>query len=280
MDWVEALNRALRYLEARLWEDISSDDIAAAAGFSSFHFQRAFTMLVGMSLGEYLRNRRLSLAGQRLAASDIRVLELALLCGYDTPEGFSKAFSRFHGITPAQAKRPGATLRSFQPLIIKITLEGGSFMDYKIEHMDAFCVLARATSVELETSNQICPRLWDEHFRDGWGETICGIYGICTNYDRAAKTMQYLIADPCSPDAPVPAGCERFTIPAGTWAKFQCVGAMPASIQNAWAKVYSEWLPNSDYRLDEENCDIEMYICGDTSSPDYREELWVKICKK
>lgn len=90
---------------------------------SGYQFHRTFSFITGMTTNEYIRKRRLTLAAQELQTTDISVIDAAYKYGYESPEGFSKAFSRFHGSTPKQAKKKGATLHLFNPLVIKIILE-------------------------------------------------------------------------------------------------------------------------------------------------------------
>lgn len=133
MDWVAGMQRAIDYIEAHLTEKIDYDTVAAQCFCSSYHFQRVFGILCGYTLGEYIRNRRLSLAGSELATTDIKVIDVALKYGYESPDSFAKAFKQFHGVLPSQAKNSGITLKSFAPLVLKISLEGGAAMNYRIE---------------------------------------------------------------------------------------------------------------------------------------------------
>lgn len=137
MDWVTGIQNAIDYIEDHITEPPEMEEIAKRSFSSAFHFQRVFSILCGYTLGEYIRNRRLSLAGAELANSRTKVIDVALKYGYETPESFAKAFLKFHGITPSQARRGGAVLKSFSRVSVKISLEGGSIMDYKIEHKDA-----------------------------------------------------------------------------------------------------------------------------------------------
>ncbi len=137
MDWITGIQNAINYIEAHLCEDIDYQQVARESFSSSFHFQRVFSVLCGMTLGEYIRSRRLSLAGTELATTGAKVIDVAAKYGYESPESFTKAFSRFHGISPSQARSNGATLRSFSRLSVKISLEGGSIMNYKIEEKPA-----------------------------------------------------------------------------------------------------------------------------------------------
>lgn len=104
MDWITGIQRAIDYVEDHITEPVDFEEVAKCAYSSSFHFQRIFSILCGFTLGEYIRCRRLSLAGSELLSSDEKIIDIALRYGYDTPESFSRAFTRFHGITPSQAK--------------------------------------------------------------------------------------------------------------------------------------------------------------------------------
>ena len=133
MDYITGIQKALDYIEEHLTEAIDFEAVAAVGCFSSYHFQRLFSLLSGYTLGEYIRMRRLTLAGQELCKGSSKVIDVALKYGYETPESFSKAFTKFHGVSPSEARRKGTALRSFSKLSIKVTLEGGSFMNYSIE---------------------------------------------------------------------------------------------------------------------------------------------------
>lgn len=133
MDWVIGLQKAIDYIEDHLTETIDYDVAAAQSFSSSYHFQRVFSILCGFTLGEYIRSRRLSLAGMELATSDVKVIDVALKYGYESPDSFAKAFQKFHGILPSQARSSGSNLRSFSRLVLKFSLEGGNVMNYRIE---------------------------------------------------------------------------------------------------------------------------------------------------
>ena len=121
MDWIKGIQRALDYTEAHLTEEIDYDAVAKEACSSSFHFQRVFSIMCAFTLGDYIRMRRLSLAADELVHSEEKVIDIALKYGYETPESFTRAFSRFHGITPTEA-RNGGTVKSFSRLSVKLIL--------------------------------------------------------------------------------------------------------------------------------------------------------------
>ena len=136
MDWVIGIQKAIDYIEVHLTDEIDYEKVAAQSYSSSFHFQRVFNILCGFTLGEYIRNRRLSLAGSELAGEDVRVIDVALKYGYDNPDSFARAFRKFHGVTPKVAKGGGCKLKSFSRLNLKISLEGGNEMNYRIEEKE------------------------------------------------------------------------------------------------------------------------------------------------
>ena len=133
MDWITGIQNAINYIEDHLTEELDYEQIAKESFSSSFHFQRVFSILCGYTLGEYIRNRRLTLAGTELVNTCEKVIDVAYKYGYDNPESFTKAFQKFHGITPSQARGSGAMLKSFSRLSIKVSLEGGGIMNYRIE---------------------------------------------------------------------------------------------------------------------------------------------------
>lgn len=141
MDWTEALKRAVNYIEEHLLEDISVNDIAENVYVSSFHFQRGFKLMTGYTINEYIKDRRLYLAALEYTGSDVKVIDLAYKYGYDTPESFTKAFSRFHGVSPSQFKRDTKKIKPFLPLKISISIKGGNDMDYVVEKMNSFSKL-------------------------------------------------------------------------------------------------------------------------------------------
>ena len=141
MNWITGMQKAIDYIEANLTEEIDYEKVAAESFSSSYHFQRVFSILCGYTLGEYIRLRRLSLAGAELANGKDKVIDIALKYGYDSPDSFAKAFQKFHGITPSQARADGSKLKSFSRLSIKISLEGGSIMNYRIETKPQFTLL-------------------------------------------------------------------------------------------------------------------------------------------
>ena len=141
MDWIIGIQRAIDYIEDNLTETIDYEEVAKKCYSSSYHFQRVFGILCGFTLGEYIRNRRLTLAGRELATTNVKVIDVAMKYGYESPDSFAKAFQKFHGILPSQARNNGSNLKSFSRLVLKFSLEGGTTMNYRIETKPALTLL-------------------------------------------------------------------------------------------------------------------------------------------
>ena len=142
MNWLESIEEAIDYMESHLKDDFSIEDVASHVYMSSGYFQKAFSMLCGFTVSEYIRNRRLAEAGMELLSSNEKIIDIALMYGYDSHDSFTKAFSRFHGVTPSALRRGGCTLKAFSLLRIQFVLGGGYIMDYRIEnrngHVEVF----------------------------------------------------------------------------------------------------------------------------------------------
>lgn len=285
MEWMKSISEAVEYIENHITENITADNVANHVCISSFYFQKGFSMLCGFSVMEYIRNRRLALAGGELATSNIKIIDVAIKYGYDSPDSFTKAFTRFHGITPSMVRKDGTIIKSFAPLKLKISLEGGYLMDYKITRKDSFTVLGVPKQFKYENAKQEIPLFWQEHYASGKGKYVCGMFGINIDEQMGCENFEYLIADIYNPVMDIPEGFVTKQIPAFTWAVFPCKGPMPISLQNVNTKIFSEWLPAlKEYEFAAGYC-IEMYDASDKypngiQDENYYSEIWIPIKKK
>jgi len=131
--WIEEIQKALNYIEENIYADIGAEDVSKIIHSSSDHFQKIFTIVTGFSVGEYIRNRRLSLAGQELIGGKSKVIDVAFRHRYETPESFSKAFLRFHGFSPSSTKMPRERFKTFSPITIQINIKGGFNMSVRLD---------------------------------------------------------------------------------------------------------------------------------------------------
>ncbi|MDE7195144.1 MAG: AraC family transcriptional regulator [Oscillospiraceae bacterium] len=288
MDWIRSFQRSVDYIEEHMTEPLEIGDIARVMNISGYYYQKIFNILCGFSVGEYIRNRRLALAGSELMTTRERVIDIALKYGYDTPEGFTRAFTRFHGATPSAVRR-GSPVRSFAKIHVTITMKGGSTMDYKIVTKESFKVLEKAEEQSIEDDRNLntIPQFWTRSHEDGTVKRLLEltvdrsyIFGICYgNSPSDKKTFDYSIAARVAEDfkeEDVPEGFRLSEIPARTWVVFECVGAMPGAVQELWHRIITEFFPSSPYKPTYE-MDIEAYTEGNMSLDTYKSEIWVPV---
>lgn len=287
MDWIGGLQQAIDYVEEHITEPIDYEKAAGQAFSSGFHFQRVFSILCGFTLGDYIRWRRLSLAGRELAEQKGKVLDTALKYGYDSPESFARAFTRFHGITPSEAKNGGA-LKTFSRLSVKITLYGGPTMDYRMETREAFDILVKKKSFpkNQEITSREIPDFWNSCHQDGTVKKLIGLipeqdtFGLMgiSRYDRNASDFEYGIGVHCKDNTPGQGEWTKERIPAHTWVVFRCVGTMPEAFLELYRYICTEFFPQSAYQPC--GVEIEAYPSDDVKNPGYTCELWIAVEKK
>lgn len=297
MEWTETLKRAITYLEDHLLEEDPAAGAAESAHLSPFYLQKGFKLVTGYSMGEYVRNRRLYLAGLEVIAGREKVIDLAYRYGYDTPESFSKAFSRFHGASPAQLRQSREKLVPFLPLQITLSIRGGQGMDFIVEKMESWQVIGVEREFSVDTSYQEIPRFWDAfieaHCAPLWAgkkpetaleKAVCecniGEFGVCVDDCGVPGRFRYLIAGKYD-GREVPEGLAVYTLPALEWAKFRCSGPMPEALQSVNTKIFREWLPgNPEFEI-AWGANVEWYSTEqDTDAADYESGIWIPVKRK
>lgn len=284
MNWVKIIEDAVEYIEGNITGDLAVSRIAKEVNTSAFYFQKGFSMLCGYTVGEYVRMRRLSIAGEELFSTDEKVIDLAIKYGYDSPDSFTKAFTRFHGITPTDVRRGGAVLKSFAPLHIKLSLEGGCVMEYRIEEKPAFKVMGISKDFSYENANVEIPKFWDEAFIQASERPVMGMYGVCFDEEMGGNQFRYMIADDLDAEQAERKHLDVQEIKAHVWAVFPCRGAMPLPLQEVNRRIFSEWLPASSYEI-AEGYNIEYYsnpadFKKGMQDPEYYAEVWIPVKEK
>lgn len=279
MSMLECMNTVISYIEEHLLEELHMPMIARAAGNVESDIQKTFYALTGISIVDYIRRRRLSLAGYELQKGKHSVLEVALKYGYTSPDSFTRAFRQMHGITPSTAKKEGCLLKSYGKITFILTVKGVNAMNYKIVKKEEMHIIGVKKWFSTENDSQLTeiPKMWDsitEELENRITELSNndGVVGLCA--DMYHDGFDYWIG--CMSDHQCPEDLEEITIPASSWAVFEVIGPMPNAMQEIWKRIYSEWLPNSGYEhamLPE----VEYYSAGDTMASDYRSEIWIPI---
>lgn len=195
MDGFQRMLDSIEHIENNLNSDLLIEDIAATACMSKFHFQRMFSMLTGYTVSEYIRNRRLTVAAQELVHSKAKVIDMALKSGYETPESFTKAFRRIHGVSPSAARKHGKSLKAYPKLSFQIQLKGDVEMDYKIVEKEAFSVVGKSiqtATIGGENHRRIA-ELWVASQQNGFAQKLdehagsLGLLGICIDFDSTQE---------------------------------------------------------------------------------------------
>ena len=296
MEWIAAMQQAITYMEEHLLEEINYEVVAKQVHTSGYEFHRAFSFLTGMTANAYIRNRRLSLAGREIVETDTKITDIALKYGYDTPESFTKAFTRFHGVAPKFAREEAAKLVLFNPLVIKIAVEGGKSMDYRIVQTkeQKFIALARSFSNEIinDEENHEIPDFWEECHDKNLVELLRNLrpdgkkdlYGLCTPTREGEDTFQYgigVVIDEETKDFDTEemksAGYCIWDVKPGSYVVFDCIGEDGDCISDTWSKFYKEFLPQVGYEAEAET-DYEIYF--ERGRKGLFCELWIPVKKK
>lgn len=281
MDWIKNLNRALEYIEENITDDLDHAKIANAANSSKFHFIRIFSILTGKTLGEYIRERRLSLASQDILHGDLKVIDVALKYGYEDAGAFSKAFKRFHGVTPTQAQCFKKSLKAVPPLKFIISVKGDEKVDYRIEKKGSFNVIGVSTDVTLKNGKnfEIIPKFWQESIGNGVvnkaleAKGELGIIGVIYDYNEDAEEFKYMIGTDSNNTSET--FSKSLKVDAHDWAIFSGKGDLPKSMQAIWEKIFNEWFPATNYQH-ADGPELEVYR-GPDNDGNEQYEIWIPV---
>lgn len=287
MQILEDMNHALDYVESNLLEKTNYEKIAQMACCSVYHFQRLFTLMSNLTLSEYVRRRKMTMAAFELQNSDIKIIDLALKYGYESPEAFSRAFQSLHGITPTTARCSGVSIKAFPRISFQLSVKGVVEMNYRIVEKEAFQVYGMEGIFKTDdenfgglsefwkekVSNGDCEALARSSGNKGRVNSVCGyekldegkyVYMLCVEKSFASNTEGYKVLD----------------VPKATWAVFEnephSIEETSEAIRHIVSRAYTEWLPTSCYDLIE-GFEFEKYFTKDGK---YFEEVWIRVSQK
>ncbi|MCL2361824.1 MAG: AraC family transcriptional regulator [Defluviitaleaceae bacterium] len=293
MEWLINMNNAICYIERNLAGKVSYEHAAQVACSSTYHFTRMFSYITGVPLSEYIRRRRLTLAALDLQTSDIKVIDVAAKYGYDSPEAFSRAFKKLHGVMPISAREVGVQLKTFPKMTLHIKIKGDTEMIYRIEEKDAFEVFGielRTTVIDGKCFEEI-PQFAVQCMEDGRyaallkaaGKGEDGISDVGVTYGHNPNgNMNYLMGCFKTSES-IPSIYTVLSAPKQTWAVFavdQSSNDEDTNMHNiheTWRRIYSEWFPTVSYEHTETGFDFEWYL-GDNESG-YGVEIWIPVVK-
>lgn len=289
MNTMKQLNEAMKYIEEHLLEEINFEHVSRIACCSEYHFRRIFSYLAGMSLSEYIRKRKLSIAASLLLSSKEKVIDIAFRLGYETPDAFSKAFQVMHGVTPSHLRKDTVMLKTFPPMTFQLTLRGGTEMDYRIVDKGSFYLMGVRGKIPLIYNGP------NPHTADVWRKlkqrdllilmeyTKIEPRGMLTAYgnfdDRSVEGTQLDLFVGVAMDEEMP---DRFKERYDVWLIEACTWAVFATIetrtQETWGRISSEWIHTSGYEMTNAP-EILWYDTYDDTNPDRKSEIWIPVKK-
>lgn len=256
---LQKLNRGIDYIEEHLSEELPLEAISRHVGISDYHFRTVFFHLAGISLSEYIKNRRLSEANKALLQGS-RVSDVAYQWGYQSLDGFARAFRKWSGFLPSEVMKKGVA-KSFPKLSFIITVTGGNSMEWKMVEKPAFYLagVSRRVPMQFEGVNQAIVELAQsitEAQREEMHalqnmeprEIINASYNADGGFVKEEGELTHLIGVLTTAQT-VGQGLVRVPVPACTWAVFPCEGPFPETLQRTMAGIYAQWLPTSGYEV-------------------------------
>lgn len=280
MDMLRGFNQALDYIEDNLENQIDLKEVAKRAYSSEYHFKRLFSLLSGITISDYIRRRRLTVAAAELKKSDIKVIDAAVKYGYQSPDAFARAFQSFHGVTPSAARDNEQSLKTYPKMSFQLTIQGGVEMKYRIVEKEPFKIVG--VKYEVEMADEVLSPSYGEMMENISEATMTDLasmseengYGIVhatadySENDTAQATFNQYIGAFSDDETD-----EYSTLKIGSykWIVFEAEGDWQ-QIEKTWMRIYTEWLPSASYELDS-----GPEILADKED---RSEIWITIKDK
>ncbi|RAO25615.1 Right origin-binding protein [Micromonospora noduli] len=282
---LDRLNEAMAYIERHLDQKIDVAELARIALTSEYHFRRLFSALAGMPLSEYIRRRRLTVAGADVLAGERTLLDVAVHYGYGSAEAFARAFHAVHGVGPGEARRTGAALRAQPRMSFRLTVEGSGSMEYRIVDKDAFALVGRKARVPLvhegmnpaivafirSIDKEATERI--EALSDQEPKGIVNVSDNLADSRQEGTELDYWHGVVTS--AAPPEDLDALPVQAGSWAVFTTSGAFPQAVQYLWRDVFTQWFPSNPYRSRPGPEISRVRVSADGTQADA--ELWIPV---
>jgi len=290
MDSLSRMNNAMAYIEEHLTEDIDYSKISKIAYCSEYHFKRMFSFLSGISLSEYIRRRRLTLAALDLKDRDLRIIDVAVKYGYGSADSFSRAFHSMHGILPSEARSENTQLKAYPRMTFQLSIKGGCEMNYRIVEKESFKlvgfkkrvpIIFEGVNPEIAKMTELLTPEVIKQLKSISNVEPTGIISASTNFsdgrmEEKGELDHYIGVATSSNES---SEFDVLIIDASTWAVFESIGPFPETLQNVWGRIYSEWFPTSGYEA-VEGPEILWNESQNTGNPKYRSEIWIPVKKK
>ncbi|WP_347451833.1 AraC family transcriptional regulator [Acetoanaerobium noterae] len=290
MDTLTSMNKALEYIEENLTDELDYSQISKIAFCSEYHFKRMFSFLAGISLAEYIRRRRLTLAAIELKNKNLRIIDIAVKYGYISADSFSRAFQNLHGILPSEARKEDAQIKAYPKMTFQLSIKGGNEMNYKIVEKQSFKIVGFKKRVSMvfkginpeiaDMTSLLTPEIIKQLKSISNVEPL-GIISASTNFSEERMEgkgeLDHYIGVASNRDDT--ASFDVLNVNSGTWAVFEAIGPFPETLQDVWGRIYSEWFPSSGYET-VIGPEILWNENPDTGNPKYKSQIWIPVRKK
>lgn len=295
MEILTRLNKIMEYIDDHLQDEIDRKHIARLACSSESQFNRLFAIIADQSIGEYIRNRRLTKAAFDIQYTNEKIIDIALNYGYESPEAFCRAFHKIHGVSPSQARKEGVSLKAYPKLTFQISIKGVVPMDYRIVSMEGFKVYGKEGVFTCENGENLkkLPQFWENSFKDGSLQALidsdvveeenglCSVMGICDYSPLEGSEFYYMLGRKVTPTSQVN-DYKVVDIPAATWAVFKTKeheqDETSKEIQDVIKRIYTDWLPSASYEK-VNGYELELYYRNPKTGKDYSES-WIRVVPK
>lgn len=269
----DLIARTLWQVETDLSRGPDLPALADAIGVSRFHLTRAFSLRTGLSLGTYVRRRRLSEAAKARSAGQ-SVTNAAFDAGYDSAEGFSRAFRACFGLAPSSIRGPEDLNRIPLQEAMKMTpTETTDTPVPEIRTIEPIPLVGRSGRFDMESRTRI-PALWDDTVSEWYDAMIGGpTYGVCSDFSDSGD-FTYTVAFP----GEAAEGLDRLTLPGGTYAVFAHDGHV-STISQTWDAIFAKWAPVADYDL-LNGPEFELYDADFDPKGEGKVAVWVPVAPR
>ena len=285
MDWLTGMNAVLDHVESNITEPMDYDKLAKIVCCSTYEFGRIFSFMAGVSISEYIRRRRLSLAAFDLQDHSLKVIDIAFKYCYESPTSFTRAFKEMHGISPLEARKQGKSLKTYPKLSFKFTIKGVEEMEYRILKKDSFKIMGlKGMSNSIAEEGDTLDPLW-RNFMDNYDSKIWQYYHaplwqVGAYWNQSIKGSTPCIIGAELGDKDILEGMDVEEISSSTWAAFIIKGPAGVGADEAYARIRTEWFPTSRYSRNPNIQHLEIYPPGDASSEKYQWEIWMPVLEK
>ena len=281
MEWFKRMDQVVTYIEVHLTDKIKHQSLARIVGCSVYEFSRIFSFMTGLSISEYIRRRRLSQSVFDIQNGKDKILDIALKYGYESQAAFTRAFKELHHQTPTAARKQGTTLKTYPPLSFKLTIQGVTEMNFKIEEKESFKVIGLSGYLAGELVDGMPTVIKDfyENYAPKLGEYYTAPLWQVSVYDFESTDdkVKVVIGAEYKGKKPDALSLTFKDVPAATWVVFSIEGCIGETYDAAYARILTEWFPTSSYKRDETIPHLEVLP---TSSEIPVWEIWMPVTNK